>query len=472
MDTVFSYQTYREHDTKMRCIDAEIACDENSYFLLDFNGFIYYYIINAMMIIKELTMDCTRNKRIGVLTSGGDAPGMNAAIRAVVLTARSLDYEVMGIYEGYKGLVNDDMKLMYENDVDNIIDKSGTILYSDRCDEFSTPEGMAKAAEVCRRNNICGLVTIGGDGTLSGATEFSMVHGIPCIGIPGTIDNDLVVSDYTVGFDTAMNTVISMADNTRYTCNSHRRCQVIEVMGRGAGDIALYTGIASGAQVILLKEVFFEKEKVFAQTIEHLDKLRRNGKRNFTVIVAEGIPLDIQSEYKTEIAAQLAKDIDYYSGDIDPVVEAARDKDPDNKKLYRPNHIETKFVRLAHIIRGGIPTLRDRVTASRMGIMAVELLCAGENDKVICEQDGKFIAVDIKYALSADKIYKILLNRSYYEAGLLNEGARRDYQKYYRKYEIFSKGLSEEEKKDLTHYAEKKLAEFRQTAADAVKINS
>lgn len=416
-------------------------------------------------------MDCEKKKRIGVLTSGGDSPGMNAAIRAVVLTARSLGYEVMGIYEGYKGLVNDNMKLMYENDVDNIIDKSGTILYTDRCDEFATEEGMAKAAEICRKNNICGLVTIGGDGTLSGATEFSMKHGISCIGMPGTIDNDLVVSDYTIGFDTAMNTIISMADNTRYTCTSHRRCEVIEVMGRGAGDIALYTGIASAAQVILLKEVFFEKAKVFADTIAYLDSLRRNGKRNFTVIVAEGVPLDIKSEYKTELASQLAKDIDYYTGDIDPAVEAARDANPENKKLYRPNHIETKFVRLAHIVRGGIPTLRDRVTASRMGIMAVELLYAGESDKVICEQEGKLAAVDIKYALSADKMYKILLNRRYYETGLLNEGSEKDYLKYKKKYEAFSAGLSDEDKKRLTEYAEKKLAEFIKTAAEASRIS-
>lgn len=416
-------------------------------------------------------MDCKTEKRIGVLTSGGDAPGMNAIVRAVVLTARGLGYEVMGIYEGYKGLVNDNMKLMYENDVDNIIDKSGTILYSDRCDAFSTKEGMAKAAEVCRKNNIYGLVTIGGDGTLSGATEFSLLHGIPCIGIPGTIDNDLVVSDYTIGFDTAMNTINSMADNTRYTCNSHRRCEVIEVMGRGAGDIALYTGIASGAQAILLKEVFFEKEKAFAGTIAYLDKLRREGKRNFTVIVAEGVPLDLKSEYMTELAAQLAKDIDYYTGDIDPKVEAERKADPENKKLYRPNHIETKFVRLAHIVRGGIPTLRDRVTASRMGEMAVELLHSGDNDKVICEQEGKLVAVDIKFALSADKIYKILLNRPYHEAGLLNEAAEKDYAKYQKKYDIFSAGLSDDDKKRLYTYAETKLAEFRATAAEASKIS-
>lgn len=416
-------------------------------------------------------MDCKMKKRLGVLTSGGDSPGMNAAIRAVVLSARSLGYEVMGIYEGYKGLVFDNMKLLCENDVDNIIDKSGTILYSDRCDEFATAEGMVKAAEVCEKNNICGLVTIGGDGTLSGATEFSMLHGIPCIGIPGTIDNDLVVSDYTVGFDTAMNTVVSMADNARYTCTSHRRCEVIEVMGRGAGDIALYAGIASAAQVILLKEVFFEKEKAFAETIAYLDKLRLGGKRSFTVIVAEGVPLDLKSEYKTELAAQLAKDIDYYTGDIDPKIEALREANPENRKIVRPDRIETKFVRLAHIVRGGIPTLRDRVTASRMGVMAVELLNAGENDKVIVEQNGRLAAVDIKYAISADKMYKILLNRRYYEAGLLNEGAEKDYLKYHKKYEAFSAGLSAEEKKSLTEYAEKKLAEFRETAAEAAKIS-
>jgi 6-phosphofructokinase 1 len=390
-------------------------------------------------------MDCNTTKRIGILTSGGDAPGMNAAIRAVVLTARGLGYEVMGIKEGYKGLVEDNMQLLYEQDVDNIIDKSGTILYSDRCAEFATKEGMQKAADVCRKNRICGLVTIGGDGTLSGATEFSLTHGIPCIGIPGTIDNDLVVSDYTVGFDTAMNTVISMADNARYTCSSHRRCEVIEVMGRGAGDIALYTGLASGAQAIALKEVFFEKEKSFADIISYLDKLARSGKRNFIVIVAEGIPLDLR--YGKDIAEQLAKDIDKNTG------------------------IETKFVRLAHLVRGGIPTLRDRVTASRMGIMAVELLHSGDSDKVICEQENKLVAVDIKFALSADKIYKILLNAPYHEAGLLNESAEKDFEKYHKKYDIFSAGLTDADKTKLKEYAELKLAEFRKTAEEAAKIS-
>ena len=416
-------------------------------------------------------MGSQNKKRIGILTSGGDSPGMNAVIRAVVLTAIGLDYEVMGIYEGYKGLVNDNMKLMTARVVDDIIDKSGTVLYSDRCDEFNSEAGMAKAAEVCRKNNLCGLVTVGGDGTLSGATEFSMrPDSIPCIGILGSIDNDFVLSDYTIGFDTAMNTVVSMADNTRYTCNSHRRCEVIEVMGRGAGDIALNTGIASGAQAILLKEVFFEKEKAFADIIAYLDKLRREGKRDFTVIVAEGVPLDLKSDYGTELAAQLAKDIDYYTGDIDPAVEAKRAADPKDRKLVRPGRIETKFVRLSHIVRGGIPTLRDRLTASRMGMMAVELLHSGVNDKVICEQQAKLVPVDIRYALSADKDYKIMLNRPYYDAGLLNESAEKDYLKYQKKYDKFSAGFSEADKKSLHAYAETKLAEFRATAAAASKI--
>jgi len=412
-------------------------------------------------------------KRIGILTSGGDAPGMNAAIRATTLAAIKAGYEVFGVYEGYKGLVYDNMKLLYERDVDDIIDKSGTMLYSDRCDEFNTPEGMKAAAEVCRKNNITGLVTIGGDGTLSGATEFSMDHGIPCVGIPGSIDNDLVVSDYTIGFDTAMNTVIEMADNARYTCNSHRRGEVIEVMGRGAGDIALYTGIASGANAVLLKEVFFEKEATFKKVINHLESLRKAGKRDFIIMLAEGVPLDIDTPWGTELGERLTAEINYYTGDdSNAEIEAKRAANPDDLKIFRPDRIETKFVRLAHLVRGGIPTLRDRFTASRMGAMAVDMLVKNDTGKVIVEQDGKLVGVDINFALSADKIYKLKMNREYYEKNMLNAKMMKDYEKYQKKYDKFSATLSDEQKKEIDILTDRKLAEFRAIAADAEILNN
>lgn len=410
----------------------------------------------------------TDKKRIGILTSGGDAPGMNAAIRAVTLAGIKAGYEVFGIFEGYKGLVNDNMRLLFERDVDDIIDKSGTILYSDRCDEFNTPEGMAKAAANCRKNNITGLVTIGGDGTLSGATEFSMDYGIPCVGIPGSIDNDLVVSDYTVGFDTAMNTVIDMADNARYTCNSHRRGEVIEVMGRGAGDIALNTGIASGANAIILKESGFEKDATFKKVISHLEALRKAGKRDFIIVLAEGVPLDIDTPWGKELGERLTAEINYFTGDNNnPAIEAKRAANPTDLTIFRPDRIETKFVRLAHLVRGGIPTLRDRVTASKMGVMAVDMLKTGDTNKVLVEQDGKFVGVDINYSLSADKIYKLKMNRGYYEKKQLNAKMMGDYEKYQKKYDKFSKTLTDAQKAEIEVFTDRKLAEFRAAAAQA-----
>jgi len=453
-----------------------------------------------------------QKKRIGVLTSGGDAPGMNAGVRAVVLTAIKLGYEVMGIYGGYKGLIDNycnmyrgepdengkytnpvepeglhlisegdlevygadmGMKLLYERDVDDIVDKSGTILYSDRCNKFNTKEGMAMAKEVCQRCNIVGLITIGGDGTLSGATELSMDFGVNCIGFPGSIDNDLVVSDYTVGFDTAMNTVIDMADNARYTCCSHTRGEVIEVMGRGAGDIALNTGIASGANAIILKENGFDKEKTTEKVIAHLESLRKAGKRDFIVILAEGVPLDLDTGYGKSYGEALTNAINNYTGDdTNAAIEAERANDPDNlSKHRRPDFIETKFVRLAHLVRGGVPTLRDRLTATRMGQMAVRLLDAGEDRMVVVEQDGQLVALDINYALSADKMYKIKMNKDYFENGALSADGLKDYNKYIKKFEKFSAMLTKEQINEMDSYTDRKLKEFRQLCDDAAALN-
>ena len=308
-------------------------------------------------------------KRIGVLTSGGDAPGMNAAIRAVVRTALAHGVEVMGIYRGYSGLIDGDIRPLAIRDVSNIINKGGTFLYSDRCPEFKTEEGMAKAVETCHRLGIDGIVAIGGDGTFRGATDLTK-HGVPCIGIPGTIDNDITSTDNTVGFDTAMNTVIDLVDKLRDTCESHARCNVVEVMGRGAGDIALNTAIASGATAVVIPEFEFDENEL----IERIKEGRKLGKRNFIVIVSEGVG--------SEIGPDLTERIEAVTG------------------------VETRFARLAHIVRGGNPSLVDRILASRMGVCAVEELLRSKSNLVICERKGKIVAVDINYALILDRMYK------------------------------------------------------------------
>ena len=308
-------------------------------------------------------------KRIGVLTSGGDAPGMNAAVRAVCRTALARGVEVVAIYRGYSGLIHDDTKVFNVRDVSNIINKGGTILYSDRCLEFKTPEGMQKALDTCKKLGIDGIVAIGGDGTFRGATDLSN-HGIPCIGIPATIDNDITSTDNTIGFDTAMNTVIDLVDKLRDTCESHARCNVVEVMGRGAGDIALNTAIASGATAVVVPEFPHDDDSI----CKKIKAAREIGKRNFIVIVSEGLG----SEYAPALA----------------------------KKIEADTGVETKFARLAHIVRGGNPTLVDRVFASRLGVFAVEALLRGESDVVVCERQGELITLDINFALTMDNMYK------------------------------------------------------------------
>ncbi len=308
-------------------------------------------------------------KKIGVLTSGGDAPGMNAAIRAVVRTALYRGVEVVAIRRGYSGLIDGDIQPLGVRDVSNIINKGGTILYSDRCPEFKTEEGMAKAVATCKKLGIDGIVAIGGDGTFRGATELTE-HGIPCVGIPATIDNDITSTDNTIGFDTAMNTVIELVDKLRDTCESHARCNVVEVMGRGAGDIALNTAIASGATAVIVPEFPHDDDSLCRK----IKKARELGKRNFIVIVSEGVG----SEYASALA----------------------------KKIQNDTGVETKFARLAHIVRGGNPNLRDRVMASKMGVYAAEELLRGRSNLVICERNGKIVSTDINYALILDRMYK------------------------------------------------------------------
>ena len=308
-------------------------------------------------------------RRIGVLTSGGDAPGMNAAIRAVTREALACGVEVMAIYRGYSGLINGDVKPFSIRDVSNTMNHGGTMLYSDRCPEFKTEEGMQKAIETCRKFNIDGIVAIGGDGTFRGARDLTM-RGIPCIGIPGTIDNDVTSTDFTIGFDTATNTVIELVDRLRDTCESHARCNVVEVMGRGAGDIALHSALATGATAVVIPEIKVDEEYI----IEKIRRSRALGKRNFIIIVSEGVGSDFSPAFA--------------------------------ERIERETGVETRFARFAHVVRGGIPTLRDRLLASRMGQKAVEELFLGNSNIVICERKGKIIAQDIDYSLTLDQMYK------------------------------------------------------------------
>lgn len=308
-------------------------------------------------------------KKIGVLTSGGDAPGMNAAIRSVTRAAISYGVEVVGIYRGYRGLIDGDLKVFTARDVSNIINDGGTMLYSDRCLEFKTPEGMAKAVATCEKYEIDGIVCIGGDGTFKGAIDLTR-NGIPAIALPGTIDNDITSTDYTIGFDTAVNTTIEMVDRLRDTCESHARCNVVEVMGRNCGDIALYAGIATGATEILIPEINIDESKMIAKIM----KYKKAGRRNFIIMVSEGLG----SEYCESLT----------------------------KKIESETGIETKFARLAHVVRGGSPTLRDRFLGARMGVKAVEELLAGNSNLVICENDDQIVSLDIEIALALDKMYK------------------------------------------------------------------
>jgi len=312
-------------------------------------------------------------RKIGILTSGGDAPGMNAAIRAVARKALDEGVEVVGIIGGYSGLIKDHIIPITPRTVSNIVSRGGTMLYSDRCAEFKTEEGMQKAIATCRRHEIDALVAIGGDGTFRGATDMTN-RGIPTIGLPGTIDNDITATDYTIGFDSAMNTAMQMIDCLRDTCESHARCNVVEVMGRDCGAIALNTALASGAVAAVIPEVPFDE----AEAIARIKHLHESGKRGFLVIVSEGVLTADGKKYGEVLS----------------------------KKIEAETGIETKFARFAHVVRGGKPTLRDRYTASVMGVHAVELLLEGKSNLVICEIDGKIEALDINYALIADRYYK------------------------------------------------------------------
>ncbi|MBQ1552759.1 MAG: 6-phosphofructokinase [Clostridia bacterium] len=309
-------------------------------------------------------------KTIGVLTSGGDAPGMNAAIRAVVRTARENDMDVYAIYRGYQGLMEDDMKLFDVRDVSDIIQRGGTILYSARSTGFNSPEGVAKAVEVCRNRGIEGLVVIGGDGTFRGARDLSNA-GIPCIGVTGTIDNDIASTDYTVGFDTALNTVKDMVDRLRDTVESHSRCIVVEVMGRTCGYLALYGGIATGATCILIPERKLDLDR---DVIEVMRRTQKTGKKHFVIMVAEGVVPMLKEQGIDDIGG-LAKFIQSKTG------------------------VESRSIDLGHCQRGGSPTVRDRITASMTGNRAVHLLLEGMSNRVVVMQKGSVVDYDITEAV-------------------------------------------------------------------------
>ncbi len=304
-------------------------------------------------------------KRIGVLTSGGDAPGMNAAVRSVVRTAMFHGIECYGIRRGYNGLISGDLTRLDEKSISHTIDRGGTILYTARSKEFLTEEGQRKAVSTCKFLGLDGIVAIGGDGTFRGAQALSK-HGINVICIPATIDNDISCTNYSIGFDTAANTAIECIDRLRDTMQSHERCSVVEVMGRNAGFLAMYVGLAVGATAVLVPEepVDFEKD-----VIEKIRRARFNGFTHYMIVVAEG------SASASEIAAKIKESID-----LDPRVTV-----------------------LGHIQRGGVPTGRDRVNATKMGFLAVELLLKGQTNRIVCTKEGKFTDVAIDEGLAMDR---------------------------------------------------------------------
>ncbi|MBQ5310540.1 MAG: 6-phosphofructokinase [Oscillospiraceae bacterium] len=304
-------------------------------------------------------------KAIGVLTSGGDAPGMNAAVRAVTRAAIRKGFRVIGIQRGYNGLLNGECVELSCRDVSDIIQRGGTILGTARCLEFKEEPYIKKAAERCREMNMDGLVVIGGDGSFRGAADLSRIGGIKCIGIPGTIDNDIQCTEYTIGYDTAMNTALDMIDKIRDTAQSHDRCSCVEVMGRHAGWIAVNVAMASGAIACFTPEMPVDVEKV----AKKINEAHADHKEHFIVVIAEGV------------------------GDSDGIA----------RRLKELTGFDSRVTVLGHVQRGGMPTVRDRVAASQMGYRAVELLSQGITDRIVGMKDNKIIDVDIQEALSMQK---------------------------------------------------------------------
>ena len=302
--------------------------------------------------------------KIGVLTSGGDAPGMNAAIKAVVDRAYEMNIEVVGIVGGYSGLMAEpepELESITPHTVANIIGQGGTILYSSRCLEFATPEGVAKAVRACKKVGIDALICIGGDGTYGGAYDMTKA-GIPCIGLPGTIDNDISATDYTIGFDTALNTTVDLIDHLRDTCESHAR---------------LNAAVASGAVAVAVPELPFDEESCLRK-IRALRDNPKGHKRSMIVVVSEGMPQVNGRNYGEYL----------------------------RERIQTETGVESKYAQFAHVVRGGKPSLKDRFIASEMGVRAVELLVAGHSSVAMCEIDGKVVATDINFVRKTDRMYK------------------------------------------------------------------
>ena len=304
-------------------------------------------------------------KTIGVLTSGGDAPGMNAAIRAVVRTAINKGLKVKGIMRGYAGLLEEEIVDMESTSVSDIINRGGTILYTARCKEFTTAEGQQKGADICRKHGIDGMVVIGGDGSFRGAGKLSAL-GINTIGLPGTIDLDIACTDYTIGFDTAVNTAMEAIDKIRDTSTSHERCSIVEVMGRNAGYIAMWCAIANGAEDVLLPERYDGDEQAL---INRIIENRKRGKKHNIIVNAEGIG------HSTSMA----------------------------KRIEAATGIETRATILGHMQRGGTPTCKDRMYASIMGAKAAMLLAEGKSNRLVAYKGGQFVDYDIQEALNMKK---------------------------------------------------------------------
>ena len=323
------------------------------------------WLLGMSRFSKEEERMAKEVKTIGVLTSGGDAPGMNAAIRAVVRQAITKGLNVKGIKRGYAGLLQEEIIDMHAQDVSDIIQRGGTILQTARCMDFTTPEGQQKGAEICKKHGIDGVVVIGGDGSFKGAQKLAE-HGINTIGLPGTIDLDIASTEYTIGFDTAVNTAMEAIDKVRDTSTSHERCSIIEVMGRGAGYIALWCGIANGAEDILLPEKYNYDEQMI---VNHIIENRKRGKKHHIIINAEGIG------HSTSMA----------------------------KRIEAATGVETRATILGHMQRGGSPTCKDRVYASTMGAKAVDLLLEGKTNRVVGYRHGEFVDFDIDEALAMQK---------------------------------------------------------------------
>lgn len=304
-------------------------------------------------------------RRIGVLTSGGDAPGMNAAIRSVVRTCAYMGIECVGIRRGYNGLINGDVQVLNYYSVSGITGKGGTILYSARSEEFKTEAGQQKAVNTCKLLGLDGIIGIGGDGTFQGLHALSK-HGIAVVGIPGTIDNDIACTTYTIGYDTACNTAIECIDKLQDTMHSHERCSVVEVMGHEAGHLALYVGIACGATAVLIPE---KPVDIDNDVIEPIRKARLDGRNHFMIIVAEGA-----------ISSYDVAD-----------------------KIRETTALDTRVTVLGHIQRGGAPSARDRAIATHMGYEAVKLLADGKTDRVVGKQSDQYVSYDIDTALKMQK---------------------------------------------------------------------